>query len=357
MTLTIADIDQWDPEAVAAVGTASGVRAESATETSSVLGALPAFTTWSGDASQAASVATSLRRTVLDEHGLEAAGIASAASTAATEVAAVKQQLADVRSTAGLWGITIDSLTGQAQPPLNYDALSLPQKLLMPVLLEYTQYSADLVREAADKADELLAAVIEGRSDEVSTGKHAVWEDSVEGEHTFDNGLHVEGDAGAEVLSAEAGADYEIGLGGVNAGANANATLAAAEANGAFDWGILSGSAGTRVAAEANAEADASITSEGVDVGAEAFIGARATVEGEIDVAGVGLAAEAEAWAGAGAAADANIGYEDGKIKVGAELGLAWGIGAKYGFDLEIDPGEVVDTVKDKVGSFFGSIF
>jgi hypothetical protein len=82
-----------------------------------------------------------------------------------------------------------------------------------------------------------------------------------------------------------------------------------------------------------------------VKAGAEAFAGAKASVEGRIgnDYAGVG--AKAEGWVGIGAKAKADIGIEGGKFKAKVELGAALGIGGSLSFSVDVNYQKAVDSV------------
>ncbi|WP_142386785.1 hypothetical protein [Mycobacterium hubeiense] len=357
-----------------AVGQASTARAQSAYQTSGALGALMAFNSWEGSASQAAAQATLTRRTALDDHGADAARIATAARTAANEVVHIKQQLAIVRANAARWGITIDPVSGRALPPANLNALPLPYRMLMPAALNSTQVSVDLVREAAGRTDDLLTGSIIGK--EVRTaakdtdpvkeffgdvweeikkdGKWSAWEDEWSGKHEFDNGIVAEGSIGAEALSVGADADWDLSSDGLSAGANAGLTVVGGEMGGTVEWGPAALGGNARAALEATADVNANIGKNGLDIGAEAFAGGKVTLDGSADIAGVGVEGGVEGWAGAGFAADANFTVEDGKLKIGGELGAAWGLGGKYSGGVEIDPDKVVDSVKNGVKSFFG---
>ena len=86
--------------------------------------------------------------------------------------------------------------------------------------------------------------------------------------------------------------------------------------------------------------------------GGELFAGGKisGTVEG--DVGGIGGEGTAEGWAGAGIEGDADIGYKDGKITIGAHGGAALGLGGKLGWrghprlpeDVETG-GDIVDAI------------
>lgn len=418
MGLNIADIDRWDSAAINAVSQSSAVRAEAATRVSGSLGSLTAFQSWSGPGSAAALQQTQARASDLLSHVQDSTGVSNAARTAANEVSQVKSQLAALRSTAGAYGIVIDAATSRVMAP-SVDSLQAASKKLVETMVKNTQAAVDKLLQAADKADDLLAKAFEpgekkkllektkefdpknkkerdfgSRKDEkkdgkdkdgkhkdgkdakngddkskkgpgvklwekeVSSGKASVYsKETPEGKHTFDNGVEVKGTAGVDVLSAEAKANAEVTSDGISAGANANATLVGAEAKGSATYGIAEAEGEVRAAVEADASANASIGADGVNLEAEAFAGARLTGDASVDVGGVGVGAHGELQAGIGISGDLDAGFHDGKFKIGGSFGAALGIGGKVGFDVEIDPGKVTDTIKDgakKVGKWFG---
>lgn len=160
------------------------------------------------------------------------------------------------------------------------------------------------------------------------------------------------GKAELKALGAEATAAAGISRDGVFGEAKASAYLAQASAEGSARYGIaeVGGSAKGFVGAEAGVQG--SIGLDGVRVGADAFAGAKATGEVHGDVGGLGAGLTGEAWAGAGAEANATLGKgEDGKWTIGAEAGVGLGVGAKLGFEITVDPGEVADTVSDAAGA------
>jgi len=154
------------------------------------------------------------------------------------------------------------------------------------------------------------------------------------------------------VLGAGASAEGTISALGVSGKANAEAYLAKGSAEGEVKWGEhagVSGSAEGMIGAQASAEGSAGWT--GVQGSAEAFAGAKVEGEASAEVAGVSAGAHGEAWAGVGAEASGQFGMgDDGKFHIGASVGVALGVGGKVGFDFAVDPGEVVDTVKDVAG-------
>jgi len=100
------------------------------------------------------------------------------------------------------------------------------------------------------------------------------------------------------------------------------------------------------VGAEAGAKAGVNFNPRsgdvGVSAGLDAFAGAKAkgVVRQSLGLAGenIGRAGvSGEAWAGIGASANASAGFEDGKLKLGASVGAALGLGGKVGFSVEVD--------------------
>jgi hypothetical protein len=92
--------------------------------------------------------------------------------------------------------------------------------------------------------------------------------------------------------------------------------------------------------ARANVDAAATIRPPRcvVVAGAQAFAGAKAGVTGTLGLGEfVKVTGTAEAWAGAGAEAGVMAGYDDGKLKLGFNLGAAVEVGAGCSFAVEID--------------------
>ncbi len=184
----------------------------------------------------------------------------------------------------------------------------------------------------------------------------AVWDDSVEDD--FDAGwVDGSGTASAAALGAGAEAHASASLTGVSAGASAEAYLAKAAAEGELNFGehaTLAGQGEVFVGAEAYA--DGSIGLTGAQGEAGAFVGARAAGEASAELGGIGAGVTGEAWAGAGAEVSGQFGMgEDGNFHIGAEAGIGLGYGGKLGFDVSVNPDEVVDTVSD-VASDVGEV-
>lgn len=158
-----------------------------------------------------------------------------------------------------------------------------------------------------------------------------------------------QGRIGGSVLGADAGYTATASYAGVSVGAHAGAYLASGYADGEIKVGqhaSVSGSAEGTIGAAA--EAKGSIGILGAKGNAEAFAGAKVSGEAGAEVAGIGAGVNGEAWAGVGGHASGQFGVgEDGKFHIGGSVGLAFGVGGKVGFDVTVDPVEVVETVVD----------
>jgi hypothetical protein len=86
MTLTVAEIEQWDGGDVREVFHAATSRAEAAFDAADGLATLPAFESWGGEAAEAAKDAIGQIRKDLDAHGNEALRVAQAAGRAADSI-------------------------------------------------------------------------------------------------------------------------------------------------------------------------------------------------------------------------------------------------------------------------------
>lgn len=177
------------------------------------------------------------------------------------------------------------------------------------------------------------------------------WKGELSGE--FESGpFSGKGELSAAVLGAGAEAHAGVSQLGLTAGASAEAYLAKAAASGEVNLGEHASVSGEgEVFVGGKAEAGGTLGWTGGEVNAEAFVGARAEGSLGAEVAGVGAGVNGEAWAGVGAEASGQFGMgDDGKFHIGGSVGVALGVGGKVGFDVAIDPGEVVDTVSDVAG-------
>ena len=117
-------------------------------------------------------------------------------------------------------------------------------------------------------------------------------------------------------------------------------------------------SVGVEASGLAGAYAEAGVTAgkDGVSATAGAFAGAKGEIGADAEVAGIGVGASAEGWAGAGAEAGVTAGRNpDGSWTVGANAGVAWGLGGGGSVTITVDPEGIVDAVED-AGDFIGSL-
>ncbi|WP_059021674.1 alpha/beta hydrolase [Mycobacterium sp. M26] len=116
MTLTVLDIERWNPGDVREVFHAATSRAQAAFDAADGLASLPAFETWGGHAADAARDAIGKTRKDLDAHGTEALSVANAARTAADEIEHIKSELASLKADAESLGMEIDPVAGTVVP-------------------------------------------------------------------------------------------------------------------------------------------------------------------------------------------------------------------------------------------------
>ncbi|WP_099022752.1 alpha/beta hydrolase [Mycolicibacterium palauense] len=157
MTLTVADIDRWDPGDVREVFHAAASRAQAAQDAANGLATLPMFESWGGEAAEAARQAIGRTRADLDAHGREALAVANAARSAADEIERIKSELTSVRADAELLGMQIDPDTGRVVAGPGFTGTP------MEVLLKQQQLQprVDRIVAEANLVDHALAHAIE----------------------------------------------------------------------------------------------------------------------------------------------------------------------------------------------------
>jgi hypothetical protein len=154
-------------------------------------------------------------------------------------------------------------------------------------------------------------------------------------------GVTVSGDADAKALGGEANASAGASKDGVNAKVGASGYLGEATAEGSASYGPAEVGVKGKANLGAEAGANATLGAEGVDVGAKGFVGAKAGVDGHADVAGLRVGGTAEGWYGLGVEGRARFGWgPDGSFTIGADAGVAVGVGGKVGFTVTVNPGK-----------------
>ncbi len=165
MTVSVADIDRWNPGDVREVFHATRSRAEAAREAANGIAQLPAFGSWGGDAAQAAKDSINQTRKDLDAHGAEALAVARAADRAADDIEALKTKLANLRNRAHQLGMELNPASNTFVPAagstMDEADAALAEAELQP------QLNA-LLAEAAGIDDELAKAI------DMATGKEPI---------------------------------------------------------------------------------------------------------------------------------------------------------------------------------------
>lgn len=116
MSVTLDDIDRWQPGAVRDVATALGKRGASADEVKTGLSKLPMIASWQGSGGDAARASLDKLSTHLSAHVDEMQAVATATRNAADEIESVKETLNGIDGDARAWGFSIDRGTGAVIP-------------------------------------------------------------------------------------------------------------------------------------------------------------------------------------------------------------------------------------------------
>lgn len=165
MTVTLADIDRWDPSAVREVSAALDKRGASADEVKIGLTKLPLIASWQGSGGDAARASLDKLSSHLAAHAEEMAAVAAATKKSADEIETVRETLQGIYRDARAERFDINPATG-AVTPLNKDMVGDPR---------YAQQQADLetrirkVLADANSADQDLARAITA-ADKDATG-------------------------------------------------------------------------------------------------------------------------------------------------------------------------------------------
>jgi uncharacterized protein YukE len=154
----------------------------------------------------------------------------------------------------------------------------------------------------------------------------------------------------AHLAGADASYSGSATKDGLTGAVGAGVTLLGA--SGAASWAKGRGEVGVTgegyvLGAEASAEG--SIGKKGVHAEAEAFAGGKVGGGVSGDYAGVGGGVEGDVRYGIGAGGHVDVGMKDGKFTIGGSGMLTFGLGAKVGVEVTIDPGEISDAFRDVV--------
>ncbi len=162
MTVTLADIDRWDPAAITTVFDAAIRRAHGTRTAAAAITELMRLLSFGGDAAEAAHAATGHTALVLDDHADACAAVARAAEQSAEEIAAIKRRLAALRDGARASHVEIDEALGTALPPSDLAGFpAADQQAIVGAAVRLTE-SLQILLADAERADEDLAAAIRG---------------------------------------------------------------------------------------------------------------------------------------------------------------------------------------------------
>lgn len=115
MTVGVADVDRWDPEAIRAVAEAAAGRAEAAAAAGAAL-AVVAEIDWAGVVSEIADEMIGQTRAALKDQSEQAADVARELAGAADRVAVIKAALTALDDDAGAEGCEVDRATARVVP-------------------------------------------------------------------------------------------------------------------------------------------------------------------------------------------------------------------------------------------------
>ncbi|RFZ03711.1 Cutinase [Mycobacterium marinum] len=159
MSLTVADIDRWDAQAVREVFHAATARAQVSLEVSRQLATLSIFANSGGKTAEAAAHQNAGLRRDLDAHGNEALAVARAADRAADGIVKVQSELAALRKAAAAAELQIDALSNRVVP---IPGLRHTESEWARVLAKQAELQADLgaIVVEANTIDEELASAV-----------------------------------------------------------------------------------------------------------------------------------------------------------------------------------------------------
>ena len=166
MSLTVEDVQRWDPGAVRAVGDAARRRAQVSIDTAN---SLPKFPEWTGPGSEEAKAALEKSRQALMRDAEAGLAAARSAEAAAVNVQIVKDNLQQVLEMARDCGCVVDPVAGTVRPALPSTALpndrhnaEVLQQALQQVLAQANTVDEQLAT-AMDKADDVVDVPPEAR--------------------------------------------------------------------------------------------------------------------------------------------------------------------------------------------------
>ena len=166
MSLTVEDLQRWDPGAVRAVGDAARTRAQTSID---IANSLPRFPDWTGPGSEKARQALEKSRQALMRDADAASAAARSAEAAAVNIQIVKDNQQQVLNMARDCGMVVDPVAGTMRPALPSTALpndwhnaEVLQQALQQVLAQANTVDQQLAT-AMDQADDVVDVPPEAR--------------------------------------------------------------------------------------------------------------------------------------------------------------------------------------------------
>ena len=157
MTLTLADLDRWGPNAIHSVFQAAIDRANGVRSTATQIGDVMATTLWEGDSHDAAMGATGRIQDDLLNHAEECEAVGRAVRAAEAEVCDIQRDWHDVQRMADHRGIAINTETGELSyipPPDPSDRAEMERRV------DIIENEIRALHTRAEQADDDLAAAI-----------------------------------------------------------------------------------------------------------------------------------------------------------------------------------------------------
>ena len=156
MVLSVAEIEQWDPEALREIFSGANTHAVISAEVADSLGQLPAFRVWGGMVADAATDAIGKTRVDLGMHGQEAATVARAADIAADGVQKVRDDLHALQRALDEVQMTINPVTNTVVPGPGFSGN--PMQLML-ATAQYQPVLDGIIGEANGVDAELTHAI------------------------------------------------------------------------------------------------------------------------------------------------------------------------------------------------------
>ena len=154
MSLTVADIERWDPEALRQVAADAQARGQALASAAEGLAGLPGFGSWEGRAATASREAFEALRRELEGSRRDAEAVAQAARRATDAVEAITSDLRRLKVDVALYGCEVDAAANRVVPAFGAGAGVPVRRSSMPAL----QARLDSLVEQADSVDAELAA-------------------------------------------------------------------------------------------------------------------------------------------------------------------------------------------------------